>query len=430
MNTGVLARCPRCLLACLALAGLPGFSAASPADVDLAHLSLSQAERLLASGNPDIRLAEADVTAAGADLDIAGLRPDPQLSLSTSQISLRNADNGSGNLWQRPFSTGVQWDQPVERGGKRHLRQAVAQAALGANRNEGEATGLQQRRALVTAYYGLLRDQQKAIISAASAEAYRNSVAAAEKRLAAGDIAAVDVARLRVEAALSANDARKTASDLARSRIALAHLLGLDADADRIGADADWPDIGTPAAADPQSLVDAQPEIRAARARLESTRAAAGLARAQRQRDVTVSVSYTHAPPDLPNTVGIGVSLPLLLGNDHAAEIRRADIDVTRAEIALANTRSAMATELASDRDALESAAAIAGRFRSDVSANAEQAAAAAEFAYAHGASSLMDLLDARRTLHEVRMATLDAEAGYAISLAIWNSRLHPEEMP
>ena len=52
--------------------------------------------------------------------------------------------------------------------------------------------------------------------------------------------------------------------------------------------------------------------------------------------------------------------------------------------------------------------------------ADAERVAAAAELAYNKGAMGLMDLLDARRTLRQLRIEALTARADYAKALSDW----------
>lgn len=430
-NHRMLTRLPGCFAAlgltlCLVQA-VPAATAQGAADLN--NLSLQQAVDLLRRGNHDLSLAGSAVEAATADLDVAGERPNPQLSLSTSHIDL-HGNNGNGNLWNRPYDTVIGWSQPLERGGKRGLRRSVADANLNAAGQDRQAVFRDQLAALYDSYYDLLEAQDKVRISEEAAESYRRSVAAAEQRFKLGDIAAADVARLRVEASRGENDARQAQSDLAQARLTVARLLGQEAQAGQITAAGPWPDAAAePADADLAALVEQQPEVKAAQARVEAARKAVELARSQQVHDLSLSLQYEHQPPDLKDSVGVGISMPIMIGSNFKGEIRRANADLTTAQLNLDNVRSQVRTALATEHDALATSANVVARFRGDVLRNAKRAADSAEYAYGRGASGLMDLLDARRTLYAVQQDALAAEAAYAQHQATWNSILRPEEL-
>ena len=63
------------------------------------------------------------------------------------------------------------------------------------------------------------------------------------------------------------------------------------------------------------------------------------LQRRQRIPDVTLSVQYERNPPAQPNTVGVGLSLPLPLWNQHGGEILAAKASRDEAQILLEKAR-------------------------------------------------------------------------------------------
>ena len=94
-------------------------------------LDLPAAERILLDANPAILQARAGQAAARAGIDIAGARPNPQLTLgSTSTDPGRPGSRGFWNSWTDNV---VRIDQLVERGDKRDLRLAAADRNLSAS---------------------------------------------------------------------------------------------------------------------------------------------------------------------------------------------------------------------------------------------------------------------------------------------------------
>ena len=417
----------RCAAAAIALAvslAIPIPARAEPAPCPAA-LDLAAAEARVPEANADMRLAREAIEAARADLLTAGERPNPTLSLNTSSYDLRRG-LGPGDALHKQSDTILRLDQPIERGGKRALRQQAAQAGVAA----AEADYAEQRResllAVRTAFYALLRAQQKLAIAREIDALQQQTRAAAERRLNAGDLSAADAARLRVEALKASNDVQHAEADQRAARAALAVLIGCAADAPLAEA------VGT-LPAPVETVTEAQdarhrPDVIAAEARVEQSQRALELARAQRVRDISVGVQLEHYPNGVPTPGdgqllgGIGISLPLFLQHRYEGEIARAGADQETSRLQAQRALAVAEADLAQADAALKAAAGVVQRYRDDILPQAQRAAEAVEYAYARGAAPLLDLLDARRTLRATRNELADASYDYAAALAAWQA--------
>src|SRR5262245_12120487 len=211
-------------------------------EVDLTSLTLKQAETLLQTKNRELQAARRAVEAAGAGTLAAGARPNPTLSLGISQINLKEGV-GSGPYSDKIVDSNVRIDQVIERGDKRDLRLANARSLESASNADLSDAQRQQRLALRNAYYDLLFAQDKVDIARDTISLFEGSVRAAELRLKAGDIAAADVSRLRVDALRAQNDARAAEADQRRAQLALAYMIGAESAAIGIRAVDPWPSI-------------------------------------------------------------------------------------------------------------------------------------------------------------------------------------------
>ena len=255
---------------------------------DPSELTLREAEQLLQSRNRDLQLARRSMQAARANTLTAGARPNPNLSLGVASINPQ-VGVGAGGWRDKTVDTSVRVDQLIERGDKRELRLANAGKLESASAEDYSEVFRQQRLALRSAYYDLLLVQDKTAVTQENAALFQRSLDAAELRLKAGDIAAADVARLRVDALRAQNDLRAAEADRRRAQLALAYLIGMDAEAQRIHAADPWPaaeDPGELAVTD--EIVDRRPDVRAARARVDAATQARDLARSLLTRDVSV----------------------------------------------------------------------------------------------------------------------------------------------
>ena len=401
--------------------------------IPLDRLSLHAAERLLRQHSRELRASQRAVDAAKAGILIAGARPNPNLTLQTSNINPQ-AGVGSGGLRDKAFDTQIRTDYLVERGEKRALRLASAVDLERASEEDLDETLRTQRTMLATAYYDLLLAQERIRIAHETADLYGATLSAARQRLAAGDISTSDVDRISVDALRAQGDEQSAAADRQHAQFALAAVLGLEATATRLAAADDWPEpanLQTPE--DIEEIVEWRPDVRGARARADAARRARDLARSQRTRDVTVAVTYEHWPTNANNlqgtgnSYGISLSVPLFLGNHFDGDIAKAESDWGTALDLLAKAMASARADLARTQSDLERMRDRVARYDRELLTAAKRVAEAQEFAYQKGAIGVLDLLDARRTLRSVQFDATSAHADYAKALATWRLARPPD---
>lgn len=409
------------------------FLAAAPFAAAARDLTLAEAERLLAEHNRELLAARRAVESAGAERTIAAARPNPTLSLNTLSIS-SNPGTGPGSLNQKRMDTILRIDQPFERGGKRELRMDAAEGLERAARGDSLDVLRTQLAQLRGAYYDLKQAEEKVVILDETAQLFGRTLAAAQARLKAGDLAAADVAKVQVDFERAQNDARAAKADLARARIALGYFIGEDRDADELRAADPWPARERPDAAAAERAIeqsaDARPDVAAAKARVAAAEKLRDLARSQQTRDITLGAQYERYPSSVPSnlsgnptdSVGFGISLPLFTGNDFSADIRRAEVDRYAALDALERVRAVAGNDVRRAASDLAAAAERVQRYDSTLLEAAQRTAQAVEFAFQRGANSVLEVLDARRTLRAVRLEALAARTDYAKALAAWRA--------
>jgi cobalt-zinc-cadmium efflux system outer membrane protein len=395
----------------------------APAAPLLEQLSLLQAEKYLQDRNRELQMARRAIESSDAAVASAQARPNPALSAGVSQVG-PNSGVGPGNAWNKHADTVVGVSQLFERGNKRELRMSVAEANAAASRNDRDEVERQQRVALQGAYYDLKLSQERLAIAGETAASYRRLVDAARLRLKTGDIAATDLARINVDALRAENDNRAAGAEVLRAQLALAYLIGADADAARIRAVDPWPEVEEARQpGDIERLLAQRADVRAAQARVDAAERGRQAALALRTRDVTGGIQYERFPGDgANNTYGVFVSIPLFTGYYYEGEVRKAESDLGAARDGLDRARALAQAEIIRTRSDVDAAGDRLRRSRSEVLAAAEKAADGAEFAYGRGAIGVMDLLDARRQLYAARLEVAATQADYSKALAAWRA--------
>ncbi len=407
-------------------------AAAPQYSADLQHLKLRDAETLFATHNREVQAAGRMIEGAQADRVAAGARPNPSLALNTSSINTHQGV-GSGNLRDKQIDSVIGLQQLFERGNKRELRMAAADQNIKASRGDYAEIERQQTIVLYSAYYDLVAAQEKVLIANDTAGSFQKTVDAVQRRLKAGDIAASDVSRIRVDALRAQNDARGAETDRRKAQAALAYVIGAERSADTIAAADSWPDVSeTPVMPAVDSIIDGRADVQAAQARIAAAERSRELARALRTRDVTASVQFEHSPGDTGganNSFGIGVSVPLFTSYYYEGEIRRAEVDLQTARDNSERVRAQALGEILTSRAQLEAARDRVGRFRESLLAEAQKAADAGEYAYSRGAIGVMDLLDSRRQLYATRLDAAAAFVDYAKALAAWQAAIKTSQI-
>ncbi len=407
----------------LALAIVLGSPAAGAESSPPLALHLPDVEQMLAQRNR-VLVATRRATAAGeAMVDVAGARPNPVVSLNTFGLNGRYVGGGSN------LDTTLRIDQPFERGNKRNLRLAVADSLLKANRAD-ESDGLRQQNLLARqAYFDLKAAEEKSQLAAESARLAEQILETANLRLRAGDLSPADVARIRTDTLKAEGDATQARIDLRRSQLALAQLLAMEKEAERLTTADPWPPLSalTKTAAD----IESRPDVVSARQRLDAAEHSISLARAQQVRDITLGAQVERIPDQGSTPIyGVGVSVPLFTGYDYRGEIRRAHVDRDSALDDLERVRATAAAEFEQATFETERLSELARRLRDEALPSARQAHAAVVLAFKHGAASALDVIDARRSLFAVETDTANALADAAKARAAWAAATNRPDLP
>ena len=378
-------------------------------------LTLDAALARVSDCHPDVRAARAALAAAQADIRTAGQRPNPTMTVAAGNLGTGGL--GAGTLWAKTFDHQLRLDQLVERGGKPALRRSAAEALKDAAGADVVETQRQARLAVARGWIDLhaagAKREQLAGSVALNAEAMRLLAL----RVKAGDAAPLDATRFALDDSRAQADLAQTDADGRSLALQLALALG--------GAASDAAGLAKAAASALPALstaeadldIDRRPDIVAAQARVRAAEFARDLAASLATRDVSVGVQLDHwpnsaaSPAGTGNTVSVSVNFPLFTRHAFEGEAARAQADLATAQEALRRAREMALGDLARTQSQTQSARERQRLVAEQLEPAAERVAAGAELAYRRGASSALDLLDARRSLRAVHIERVNADA-------------------
>ena len=386
------------MLAALLLYAWCGSVAAQPlrGTAITAPLDVSTAIRL-ALAQPAVRAAAHEAAASDAALKQAGSYPNPTLEY------LREGQRAGTR------TTTIVLNQPIELGGKRRARVALAEGSAGLARSELAVRRQEIRADVIAAFYGLQVARERQQVAQSLLDLARRSVDVAARRVAAGKISPIDETRARLAAADAASAVNGAKGELAVARARLGGFIGQPGDAIALAPSSfeQLPDIRPRAAL----LADTAP-VRRARGQLAAQLAQADVERAARIPDVTVSVGSQRDDEIGRRQAVVGLSVPLPLFNRNAGNLGAALIRVDKARDELAAAQAAAASDLAGADARYATERAEASLLRQDVLPQAASAYELTLTGFEYGKFSILDVLDAQRTLFQSRTRYLDALLG------------------
>lgn len=397
----------------------------APLNADAASaLTLTAALQRTRDCHPDVRAAAGALAAAAADLITSTQGPNPQLTLGAGSVG---RDLGRGSPWDKTFDHQLRVDQMIERGGKPALRRAAAEALHEASRADLADALRRARLSVAQGYFELAAALARRDETAAALDLAKDAQRAQNLRVKAGDAAPIDATRLALDAVRVQADLRQAEADVHAARVQLATMLGADVSVDALRPVDPWaPATALPLLSSPAepSSTDRRPDVLAAQMRLNAAEQSRELALAQRVRDVSVGLQLDRWPVSASNssgtgnTVSLSLSVPLFVRHALEGEIARAEADLANAREALRRVQLAAQSDLAQARSRWVAAAARRRLATDELAPAAERVAAGAELAYRRGATSLLDVLDARRSLRAAHIERINAEVDGAKATA------------
>jgi outer membrane protein, heavy metal efflux system len=164
-----------------------------------------------------------------------------------------------------------------------------------------------------------------------------------------------------------------------------------------------------------QAALAQRPDVTAAQRGVDAAQRNLELAHAQRHRDLDVALEYQRNGSD--NTIGATVSFPLFLSHKFEGQINQGLAQVQQAHVMLDQARLQAITDVDKAYQAYQISRQILQVYTAEALAKAEESFRIAEKSYQRGATSLLELQDAQRTLNQTRLAANQVYFDYRLSL-------------
>ena len=398
---------------------------ASPASAQ--PLTIAAAIDEAVQHNLSLLAARSSLTIADAQMVSARLRPNPVASVSADHLDLLGTGFDETNNGGPP-EMAVRVDLPLERGGKRDARIAVATAARsGAEAQFADAVRT-LRQDVTLACIDVMAAHALRALMADTLRTYEELARLNKARVVAGSIPGFEATRSEVAMLQFRATVVRADLDSAKATAQLRTLLGRPPEAPLEIADALAIAGGEPAADDlagVESLaLRSRPDLLALQLVQARSVADLGLQEALGRVDYTVGAEYRRQQgiSGRSNSLGFFFSTPLPLLNRNQGEIARAGAERDQASQLIAARRAQVIADVRSAHHDYTVTRELVAGIERDLLAPAGRARDISSYTYQAGGATLLELLDAQRAFNETMQTYVDAQANLRRAIARLNA--------
>lgn len=369
------------------------------------NLSLADALALALAHNPELTAFSYETRIQEANALQASLLPNPELDAELENFA------GSGSLGESELTLSI--GQLVELGGKRAKRTQAA--ALGADVAawDYEAAKLDVFVNVVTEFTATLALQQRIELQKELVRVAESFLETILQRIEAGRTSPAEAARARVELSTTQIELHRLQKELQSARKRLtATWGGKQPRFDHVVGKLDSV-VNLPAKEQVSALISQNPDIARWAVEMQRRDAEVALEKAQRIPDPVISSGYRRLNESDDNTLVVGLSLPLMLFDRNSGNIQAAEYRKRQAEQQKRAVEIALNTRLAEIYNRLSTAYNEVATLKITVIPEAQNAFNMINQGYQIGRFGFLDVLDAQRTLFQVRSQYLTALKNY-----------------
>jgi cobalt-zinc-cadmium efflux system outer membrane protein len=401
-------------------------------------LTLNQALALALMKNPNLASFGWEVRAKEAQTLQASLRPNPELSIEIEDILLKSkssknqsvtvAPDGAFEIEQDSESgppSGLQGaeytialSQVIEMGGKRAKRTRVAAMEQTVAGWDYETARLDILTEVTKAYIDVIAAQERIKLAKELVTLAEQSLNMVSQRVKVGKVSPMEESKAKVALATSRLQLEQNQRQLIANQKRLTYAWGTLQPCFTQAAGNLFVATTPPTEEALLCLISENPDIARWADEMDQRLAAIELAKAKRIPDLTVSGGYRWIGAENDSALVVGISSPLPIYDRNQGGIQESKYRFSKALESQQAAKLRVQTSLAQAYQELSSAYIEIMILREQVLPEAQNAFRASTQGFENGKFSYLEVLDAQRTLFEVRGQYIEALSKYHQSVA------------
>ena len=380
-------------------------------------ITLDDAMRLALAHNHGLLAARTVIQQNQAEETTANLRPNPVLSGDSQFLPIFNPSQFTADYLSNTAQFDLGLSYLFERGRKRQHRLQAAKDVTSVSRAQVADNERTLTFTVASQFINVEQAESTLALAIEDLKSFESTVQIGESRYKAGDIGEGDLLKIKLQLLQFQTDVSQAKLARMQGLSDLRQLVGYESvpeDYDIAGSFEYVPVKGTVEDFQAQAL-RTRPDLEAARLGINAANSQYTLQKAIGKRDVTGQVNYTHLTGI--NNLSLFGSIQLPIFDRNQGEIARTSFAITQAQQQMQFASGQVMTDVRDAYENLHTNGQIVGLYRSGYLDQAQQSRDISEYAYRHGAASLLDFLDAERSYRTTQLSYRQALASYLLAL-------------
>lgn len=385
----------------------------APAGSPTERLTLDDAIRLALQHNHALQAARTIIWQSQSQEITANLRPNPVLTVDGQFLPFFQPSQFNTNFIDEnsEFDAGIQYT--VERGRKRQHRLQAARDVTSVTRSQVSDNERQLIFNTGQQFVSVLLAESTLDFANQDLGSFQKVLDISQAQYQAGSLSQGDLLKIKLQLLQFQTDVSSAELAKIQAIAGLRQFVGFESVPDSFDVQGDLeyqPVHGALEDFKTLALMN-RPDLRAAREGIIAARSQEALAEANGKQDLSVTFDYQHVVST--NTGAMFFSIPLAIFDRNQGEIRRTRYAITQAEQQATETTQQVVTDVVDAYQALHTNDQIVQLYQSGYLDQAKQSRDISEYAFRHGAASLLDFLDSERTYRATQLAYRQALASY-----------------
>jgi cobalt-zinc-cadmium efflux system outer membrane protein len=364
------------------------------------QFGLADLDSIALANNPTLASANARVQAAQGNWVQVGLYPNPTGGYSTAEIGEVNTAGQQGGMI----------GQEIVLGGKLKLNRAIAAQEVRQAEQEREAQTMRVLNDVHAQFYAVLIAQDKVTLAERLVGVGNQGVDTTQRLFKAQEVSRADVLQARIEANSARILAENAHNEYLSAWRSMAAILGMPTlkPAQLVGdVHSGLSTIAWDEAL--QRIVSCSPEVAAAQAAVERSRAAVDRAKAEPIPNVDLQVIGQHDNSTGSNILGVQAVMPIPVWNRNQGGISKAEAEFIAARGDLERVQLSLQQRLAVAYERYANSRHQVERYQQNILPDAQASLDLVNEAYHQGEYGYLILLTTQRTYFQTNLAYLDA---------------------
>jgi cobalt-zinc-cadmium efflux system outer membrane protein len=382
-----------------------------------ARITLDDAIKLAIEHSHTLKAAQSQIPQNQASEITANLRPNPLLSWDAQFIPIFEPSQLTSTF----LNDNAQYDLGIgyifERGKKRQARLAAAQDQTSVSRYLVADTERTLALSVSQQFINVLLAESNLDFAKQALDSYQKTVGISNERFKAGDISEGDLLKVKLQLLQFQSDV--SAANVARVQglAQLRQAIGYDALPDNYDVTGDLVYQSLSVNLDDLKLraLRERPDLLEANASVNAAGSQNRLAIANGKQDLGTTFTYSHVSGT--NTAAFFFNIPLAVFDRNQGEIARTHYAIDQAKQMDLAASDTVLTDVYSAYASLRSNDEVVKLYMSGYLDQAKESLDISQYAFQHGAASLLDFLDAERSYRSVQLSYRQSLAGYMLAV-------------